>query len=176
VKLIDEAGLEEVAQHGGPPTMRTSLPSAAARARSSAAYGIVLSSWLRGALAGTPAGMTRIGLVGSGHIGSTGAKLAVDAGHQVVRGNSRGPETLAGLVAEPGPQARAATSEEASAEGGIVVVAVPVKAYPRLPAAPLAGKVVIDKGNYMPGEVDAAARCGLSGGSPPDTGDGHNHP
>jgi 8-hydroxy-5-deazaflavin:NADPH oxidoreductase len=43
-----------------------------------------------------------LGLIGSGRIGSTVAKLAVDAGHDVVLSNSRGPETLAGLVAELG--------------------------------------------------------------------------
>lgn len=94
--------------------------------------------------------MTTVGLIGSGKIGSTVASLAVDAGHRAVLSNSRGPETLAGLVAELGPQASAATSQEAAAEGDIVVVAVPVKAYPRLPAAPLAGKIVIDTGNYYP--------------------------
>jgi predicted dinucleotide-binding enzyme len=42
--------------------------------------------------------MTTIGLIGSGNIGSTVARLAVAAGHDVVLSNSRGPETLAGLV------------------------------------------------------------------------------
>ena len=42
--------------------------------------------------------MTTIGLIGSGNIGSTLAKLAVAAGHHVVLSNSRGPETLAPLV------------------------------------------------------------------------------
>ena len=41
-----------------------------------------------------------IGLIGSGHIGSTVAKLAVAAGFDVVLSNSRGPETLAALVSE----------------------------------------------------------------------------
>jgi predicted dinucleotide-binding enzyme len=67
-----------------------------------------------------------------------------------VLSNSRGPQTLAGLVAELGTRARAATSEQAAAAGDIVVVTVPVKAYPLMPAAPLAGKGVIDTGNYYP--------------------------
>jgi predicted dinucleotide-binding enzyme len=94
--------------------------------------------------------MTTLGLIGSGHIGSTVARLAADAGYQVVLSNSRGPETLAGLIAELGPHARAATSEQAAVAGDIVVVTIPVKAYPLVPAAPLAGKVVIDTGNYYP--------------------------
>ncbi|HEY6792054.1 MAG TPA: NAD(P)-binding domain-containing protein, partial [Trebonia sp.] len=50
--------------------------------------------------------MTTIGLIGSGMIGGTVARLAVAAGHEVVLSNSRGPQTLAGLVAELGPLAR----------------------------------------------------------------------
>ncbi len=83
-------------------------------------------------------------------IGGTLARLAVDAGYQVVLSNSRGPETLADLAAELGPQARAATCAEAAAAGDLLVVAIPVKAYFDLPAAPFAGKVVMDTGNYYP--------------------------
>lgn len=54
--------------------------------------------------------MTTIGLIGSGNIGSTVARLAVAAGYDVVLSNSRGPETLQDLVKELGPAARAATS------------------------------------------------------------------
>ena len=94
--------------------------------------------------------MTTVGFIGSGQIGLTVARLAVAAGHQVVLSNSRGPETLADAVAELGPQASAATSGQAAAAGDIVVVTVPVKAWPDLPAAPLAGKTVIDTCNYGP--------------------------
>ncbi|HWG01819.1 MAG TPA: NAD(P)-binding domain-containing protein [Trebonia sp.] len=94
--------------------------------------------------------MTTVGLIGSGSIGSTVARLAIAAGHQVVLSNSRGPQTLGGLVAELGPRARAATSGEAAAAGDIVVVTVPVKAYPNMPAGALAGHTVIDTGNYYP--------------------------
>jgi len=78
------------------------------------------------------------------------ARLAVDAGHDVVLSNSRGPQTLRDLVAELGPRARAATCEEAAAAGDIVVVSIPVKAYPKIAGAPLAGKAVLDTGNYYP--------------------------
>jgi 8-hydroxy-5-deazaflavin:NADPH oxidoreductase len=94
--------------------------------------------------------MTVIGFIGSGNIGSTLAQLAVDAGHEVVLSNSRGPETLAGLVDRLGPQARAATSAEAAAAGDIVVVTVPLRAYRDVPVEPLRGKVVIDTNNYYP--------------------------
>ena len=55
-----------------------------------------------------------IGLIGAGHIGSQLARLAISRGYAVVISNSRGPETLAPLVAELGPKARAATPEEAA--------------------------------------------------------------
>jgi 8-hydroxy-5-deazaflavin:NADPH oxidoreductase len=94
--------------------------------------------------------MTTLGLIGSGLIGSTVARLAVDAGHNVVLSNSRGPETLADLVAELGPRARAASPAEAATAGDLVLVSVPLLAYPTLPAASFAGKAVLDTGNYYP--------------------------
>src|ERR687889_394257 len=97
-----------------------------------------------------PRDMTTIGLIGSGNIGSTVARLAVDAGHDVVLSNSRGPEILTDLVARLGPRARAATAAEAAAAGDIVVVRVPLKAYREGPVEPLRGKVVIDTNNYYP--------------------------
>jgi len=67
-----------------------------------------------------------------------------------VLSNSRGPETLADTVALLGPHVSAATSKDAAAAGDIVVVTVPVKAFPNLPAAALAGKTVVDTCNYGP--------------------------
>ncbi|GAB4079172.1 NAD(P)-binding domain-containing protein [Modestobacter muralis] len=94
--------------------------------------------------------MTIVGIIGSGQIGTTIARLAIAAGHQVVLSNSRGPETLADAVAALGPRASAASSGEAATAGDIVVVSVPVKAFSGLPAAALAGKTVIDTCNYGP--------------------------
>jgi 8-hydroxy-5-deazaflavin:NADPH oxidoreductase len=94
--------------------------------------------------------MTTWGFIGSGHIGSTVARLAVAAGHDVVLSNSRGPETLADLVAELGPHARAATSAEAARAGDVVVVSIPLRSYPPVPAEELRGQVVIDTMNYYP--------------------------
>jgi 8-hydroxy-5-deazaflavin:NADPH oxidoreductase len=94
--------------------------------------------------------MATAGFIGSGNIGTTIARLAVEAGHQVVLSNSRGADTLADTVAQLGPQASAATSKGAAAAGDIVVISVPVMSFPHLPAADLAGKTLIDTCNYGP--------------------------
>ena len=91
-----------------------------------------------------------IGLIGAGHIGSQLARLAVQHGYDVVVSNSRGPDTLRDLVRELGPHARAATPVQAAEAGDVVVVTIPLKNIDAVPAAPLAGKIVIDTNNYYP--------------------------
>jgi predicted dinucleotide-binding enzyme len=94
--------------------------------------------------------MTTIGFIGAGHIGSQVARLAIAHGYHVVISNSRGPDTLAGLAAELGANARAASAADAARAGDIVVVTVPLKNYRQVPVEPLAGKIVIDTNNYYP--------------------------
>ncbi|GAB2885150.1 NAD(P)-binding domain-containing protein [Streptomyces mayteni] len=94
--------------------------------------------------------MKTLGLIGAGMIGGTVARLAVAAGLDVVLSNSRGPESLADLVAELGGRARAGTPAEAAGAGDLVVATVPLHSYERLPAAELAGRTVIDTMNYYP--------------------------
>ncbi len=94
--------------------------------------------------------MTTLGLIGAGHIGSQLARAAVANGYTVVVSNSRGPETLSGLVAELGPAASAATSADAARAADLVVVTIPFKNIDALPVEALAGKTVIDTNNYYP--------------------------
>jgi predicted dinucleotide-binding enzyme len=96
----------------------------------------------------TATGLSTIGFIGAGNIGGQLARLAVAHGYSVVISNSRGPETLDSLVAELGPQARAASPAEAAEAGDLVVVTVPLNAYKSVPVEPLAGKTVIDTNNY----------------------------
>src|SRR5712691_12572601 len=63
--------------------------------------------------------------------------------HEVALSNSRGPETLAGLVEELGSGAQAMTAAEAARFGAVVVVSVPFGRYRELPSDGVAGKVVI---------------------------------
>jgi predicted dinucleotide-binding enzyme len=92
-----------------------------------------------------------IGIIGSGNIGGTTARLLAAAGHDVVIANSRGPDTLAELVADVGGGLRAGTVDEAVRHGEVVLVAIPMKAVEDLPPDPFAGKIVVDANNYYPG-------------------------
>ena len=94
--------------------------------------------------------MTTIGIIGSGNIGSNVARAAIAAGHDVVISNSRGPESLADLVAELGPMARAGSTADAAASGDLVLVAIPLGKIGGLDPAPFADKIVIDANNYYP--------------------------
>ncbi len=93
--------------------------------------------------------MTTIGIIGAGEVGSQIARAALANGYAVVLANSRGPETLAGLVAELGPGASAARAADAAAVGDFAVVAAPLTIANNLPVEELAGKIVLDTNNYM---------------------------
>lgn len=91
----------------------------------------------------------RIGIVGAGMIGSTLAKLWVDAGYEV-KLSSRHPNELEPLVKRLGERASAGTPAEAAKFGDVILMSVPLKAMPELSrelAPLLAGKVVLDTGN-----------------------------
>ncbi len=92
----------------------------------------------------------KIGLIGAGHIGGTAARLLVNAGHEIVISNSRGPESLDALVEELGDNASAGTVETARDFGDVVFVSIPLGKYTELPTEGWDGKIVIDTTNYYP--------------------------
>ncbi|RPE84909.1 hypothetical protein EDF28_0851 [Curtobacterium sp. PhB137] len=94
--------------------------------------------------------MTRIGIIGSGAIGSAIARRAVTAGLEVLVANSRGPESLADLVHELGPRAQAGDARAAARFGDVTVLTVPLASYRALPLDALAGRTVLSTGNYYP--------------------------
>jgi len=91
-----------------------------------------------------------IGIIGSGSIGATVARLFTRTGHEVALSNSRGPDTLAETVRGLGPRARAMTVEDAARFGEVVLVAIPFGRFASLPAGAFAGKIVVDANNYYP--------------------------
>ena len=64
-----------------------------------------------------------IGIIGAGGIGQAIAGHLANAGYEVILSNSRGPESLAGVVERLGHQTKAGTREEA-ARAEVVVIAV----------------------------------------------------
>jgi predicted dinucleotide-binding enzyme len=109
----------------------------------------------------------KIGIIGAGQIGGTLTRRLTALGHEVFVANSRGPETLSGLAAETG--ATAVSVGEAVRGVELVVVTIPMKSIPSLPAGLFAETpdrvVVVDTGNYYPRQRDGrieAIEAGLT--------------
>jgi len=109
----------------------------------------------------------KIGIIGAGNIGGTLTRRLTALGHEVSVANSRGPDTLADLTAETG--ARATTVADAARGAEVVVVTIPEKNVPRLPAGLFDGAgddvVVVDTGNYYPRQRDGRIDA-IEGGMP----------
>ena len=105
----------------------------------------------------------KIGVIGSGRIGSTLGGIWVKAGHEVMFA-SLDIEHDKALAAKLGAGARAGTSREAAAFGEVLLVAVPYSALPSVGkdlASQIKGKVVIDASNPIvnrDGEIATWAR------------------
>ena len=105
----------------------------------------------------------KIGVIGSGRIGSTIGGLWVKAGHEVMF-SDRDPEQVKRAIDGLGPRARAGSTHEAASFGDVVLIAVPYAALPAIRdevGLRLRGKVVIDPNNPVPardGEMAAAAK------------------
>ena len=103
----------------------------------------------------------KIGIIGAGQIGGTLTRRLTALGHKVFVANSRGPETLSDLAAETG--ATAVSVPEAARGVELIVVTIPEKNIPNLPAGLFTDTpdrvVVVDTGNYYPrqrdGRIDA---------------------
>jgi hypothetical protein len=105
----------------------------------------------------------KIGIIGSGDVGSAIGAVWVEAGHEVMF-SSRHIEHDESLAARLGAGARAGTPREAAAFGDVVMVSVPYHALPDVGkdvADLIEGKVVIDTCNPFPsrdGEIADWAR------------------
>ncbi|MEV7179786.1 NAD(P)-binding domain-containing protein [Kitasatospora sp. NPDC093679] len=104
----------------------------------------------------TEEGVMKIGIIGAGNIGGNLTRRLTALGHEVRVANSRGPQSLTALAEETGATPVAAT--EAALGAQVVVVTVPLKRVPDLPAGLFDGAadgfVVIDTGNYYPQQRD----------------------
>ena len=93
--------------------------------------------------------MTRIGIIGAGHIGGSLARLLAAAGHDVTVSFSRHQDKLAQLATDTG--ARAGTPREAAEHGEVVILAVPWGLVDTALAAAgdLSGTLVLDTTNQF---------------------------
>jgi len=105
----------------------------------------------------------KIGVIGSGRIGSTIGGLWVKAGHEVMF-SDRDPEQVKRAIEGLGPRARAGSVAQAAAFGDAILIAVPYAALPAIQrgvGAQLRGKVVVDPNNPVPardGDMAVQAR------------------
>lgn len=96
---------------------------------------------------------TKIGIVGSGRVGSAIGGAWVKAGHEVMF-SSRNIDNDKALAARLGRNARAGTPREAAAFGEVVMVSVPYRSLPEVGkdlGDLIKGKVVIDTCNPFVG-------------------------
>ena len=101
----------------------------------------------------------KIGLIGSGNVGSNLGRVWASKGYQVMF-SSRDIEADRKLAAQVGSGARAGTPQEAAAFADVLVFAVPYGALPELGrslGAALQGKVLIDACNPFPQRDGAIA-------------------
>src|SRR6185312_4958842 len=94
----------------------------------------------------------RIGIIGSGHVGSALGGVWAKAGNEVMF-SSRNLDNDKQVAASVGDHARAGSPEEAAAFGQVLLFAVPYGALPALAKSlgnALKGKVVINASNPFP--------------------------
>jgi 8-hydroxy-5-deazaflavin:NADPH oxidoreductase len=94
---------------------------------------------------------SRIGVIGSGHIGGTIGGLWVKDGHEVLF-SSRHPEELTDLIAGLGANAQAGTVQQAIEVGEVLFLAVPYAAVPQIGqeyGPSLKGKIMLDACNAV---------------------------
>ncbi len=90
----------------------------------------------------------KIGIIGAGRMAQAVGLLATRAGYQVMLSNSKGPETIRRIGQQIGCEV--GIVDDVAAFGDMIVAAIHLQMSPAIPAAPLAGKIVLNPQNYFP--------------------------
>ena len=99
---------------------------------------------------GTRARMTRVAVLGAGHVGPVIARVAIEAGYRVAIAASADPERIALIVRVMAPGAEARWAADAVDDSDVVVLAIPIHRFAAFDSASVAGKLVVDAMNYWP--------------------------
>ena len=94
--------------------------------------------------------LSRLAVLGAGHVGPVIARLAIKAGYPVAIATSGDPEDIALITELVIPGARPRWAADAVADADIVVLAIPLHRFLDIGPGPLNGKLVVDAMNYWP--------------------------
>jgi predicted dinucleotide-binding enzyme len=92
----------------------------------------------------------RLAVLGAGHVGSTLARVAAEAGLDVSIAASGDPQAIALITQILAPGAEPHWAADAVRDADVVVLAIQLHRFPTFDPALVAGKIVVDAMNYWP--------------------------
>jgi predicted dinucleotide-binding enzyme len=97
-----------------------------------------------------PQRLSRIAVLGAGHVGPVIARVALAAGYHVTIAASGEPELIALMVRVLAPGAEPRWAADAVEDSDLVVMAIPIHRFAAFDPDLVAGKLVVDAMNYWP--------------------------
>ena len=97
-----------------------------------------------------PQRLSRIGVLGAGHVGPVSARAAITAGYRVSIAASGNPEDIALITEVLVPGAEPRWAADAVQDSDIVVLAIPLHKFASFDTSLVADKIVVDAMNYWP--------------------------
>jgi predicted dinucleotide-binding enzyme len=94
--------------------------------------------------------MTRIAVLGAGHVGPVIARVAIEAGYDVSIAASGDPAEIELITQVLVPGAEARWAADAVADADLVVLSIPLHKFATFDPDLVAGKLVVDTMNYWP--------------------------